>query len=34
VTLALQSGVSRATMSGDIQASLDLAQEKIEKIVA
>ncbi|HEX2526936.1 MAG TPA: ABC transporter substrate-binding protein [Geminicoccus sp.] len=34
VTLALQSEVSRAIVSGDVQGSLKAAQEKIEKIVA
>jgi multiple sugar transport system substrate-binding protein len=34
VTLALQSEVSRALVSGDVEGSLKAAQERIEKIVA
>ena len=34
VTLALQSEVSRALVSGDVEGSLKTAQEKIEQIVA
>jgi multiple sugar transport system substrate-binding protein len=34
VTLAIQSGVSKALVSGNIKAELDAANEKITTIVA